>query len=100
MNEREKITLSEMLFIYCRAKHNSKPGNKLCPECSELESYAHKRLEHCTFGEEKPICKKCTIHCYKNDYRVQIKRIMRFSGPRMFLYHPLKTIKHLIHNWL
>lgn len=96
MNAGEKITVSKMLLIYCRSKHGNE--QELCSQCSALESYAHQRLEHCTFGEKKPICKRCPIHCYKPDYRSKIKEVMRFSGPRMILYHPFDVFKHLIHK--
>lgn len=96
MNEREKITLSKMIRIYCRSVHKTKKD--VCTECKKLELYAHQRLEHCHFGENKPVCKKCTIHCYKPEYRQKIRQIMRFSGPRMIIYYPLDSIKHLIHN--
>ena len=96
MNEREKSTLSSMLRIYCRSKHRQKKG--LCAECQQLEEYAYARLEHCPFKEGKPVCKNCTIHCYKKEYREKVQKVMQFSGPRMLFYHPLKAIKHLIES--
>ncbi|MCC8147129.1 MAG: nitrous oxide-stimulated promoter family protein [Bacteroidales bacterium] len=94
MNDKEKKTVSRMIRIYCRKKHKRKYD--LCPECKELQEYAHKRLEHCPFKENKPNCKNCTIHCYKTIYKDKIKQVMRFSGPRILFYHPLETIRHFI----
>ena len=94
MNAREKNTVSEMIRIYCRSKHGTRNG--LCPECGEVEDYAHNRLEHCKFGEEKPTCEKCTVHCYKPGYRDKIREIMRFSGPRMIFRYPADAIRHLL----
>jgi len=96
MNEKEKNTVSLMIRIYCRSKHKQKNG--LCPECKQVEDYAHLRLEKCPFKEEKPFCNKCTVHCYKKEYREKVKEIMRFSGPRMIFYSPVKAIKHLLSN--
>lgn len=82
-----------MIRIYCESKHGTK--KQLCDECSSLEEYAHTRLEKCNFGEEKPKCKFCPIHCYKKDKREQIQQVMRFSGPRMLLRHPITALQHM-----
>ena len=90
--EEEKKTVEQMIRLYCRLKE----GNEtLCDECSELLEYAHKRLEHCKFGELKTTCRKCPIHCYKPVLREKMCEGMRFAGPRMMWYHPLDAIKHL-----
>ena len=90
--QEEKKTVEQMLRIYCRKVHH----NDLCGECQALLVYAHQRLDACNFGEEKPSCKKCPVHCYKPDMREKIRRVMRFAGPRMILYHPTAAIKHLL----
>lgn len=54
------------------------------------------RLDRCKFGNEKPTCKKCPIHCYKPDMREKMRAVMRWAGPRMMLYHPKEAIRHLI----
>lgn len=87
----EKTTVERMINLYCRKKHGSKV---LCPECEELKVYALKRLDKCTFGDDKPACKACKVHCYKPEKRDKIREIMRFSGPRMLLYHPFELIRH------
>ncbi len=91
--EKEKNTVELMIGIYCHAHHNTKDG--LCEECSTLRNYAHERLSHCRFGEDKTKCKVCPVHCYRSDMRESIRRVMRYSGPRMMLYHPIITIKHM-----
>ena len=67
----------------------------LCPQCQALLDYAHKRLEHCKFGEDKPSCTRCPVHCYKPAMREQIRQVMRYSGPRMLLHNPIMAIRHL-----
>ena len=94
MNDREKNTVSKMIRIYCRFKHGGR--NSLCPDCQQLEVYAHKRLEHCQFGESKPSCEKCQVHCYKPEYRERIREVMRFAGPRMIFFHPAEAVRHLL----
>ncbi|WP_099223983.1 nitrous oxide-stimulated promoter family protein [Listeria costaricensis] len=91
----EMRTVSAMIHLYCRKKHG---GKDLCEECADLERYAHTRLSHCRFGEEKGTCEKCQVHCYRKDYRERIKAVMRFSGPRMLTRHPIWAIRHLIKN--
>lgn len=81
-----------MITIYCRLKHRS--GEELCNECETLRAYALQRLERCPFGEEKPTCATCTVHCYKNDMRLMIKEVMRVAGPRMLFRHPVEMVRH------
>ena len=90
--EREKKIVERMIRLYCRKKE----GNKtLCPTCAELLEYARARLEHCPFGEGKTSCKHCPVHCYSAKMRERIRRVMRFSGPRMLLYSPRAALEHL-----
>lgn len=60
----------------------------------QMLAYAQKRLEVCRFGEAKPTCQHCPVHCYQKRYQEQMKLIMRYSGPRMLVYHPVLAIKH------
>ena len=71
------------------------PVSSLCPQCQALLDYAHKRLDHCKFGEDKPSCTRCPVHCYKPALREQIRQVMRYSGPRMLLHDPIMAIRHL-----
>lgn len=92
--EEEKKTVGQMVEIYCKGRHQCNDG--LCDECSALLDYALARLDHCKFGEKKPTCKKCPIHCYKPDMREQMRQAMRYAGPRMLWHHPVSAIRHLI----
>jgi len=93
--EREKRTVEAMIRLYCRHNHRS-PNKELCPECQELLAYAKKRAENCKFGEDKPVCANCPIHCYKKDMREKIRAVMRYAGPRMIIYHPVMAVQHVI----
>lgn len=97
--KREQYVVSQMINLYCRKNHKEKrmKNNKeLCEECSRLESYAKIRSEKCPFMEKKTFCSNCKIHCYKPEMREKIKKVMRFSGPRMIMYHPILAVWHLI----
>lgn len=94
--EQEKVTIEKMIALYCAHKHNSQ--DKLCSDCQDLLEYAWKRLDLCKHGENKPTCGKCPIHCYKPDARLKVKKVMRYTGPRMVLYHPLEALKHLVQS--
>ena len=60
----------------------------LCPECAALLDYALRRLDSCRFGNGKPSCRKCPVHCYRADMRERIRTVMRWAGPRMIFHHP------------
>lgn len=91
--ENEKRVVGMMINMYCRHKEGN---SELCKECSQLLEYSMQRLEHCRFGESKPSCRKCAVHCYRPDMRQRMREVMRWAGPRMMLYHPLDAIMHLI----
>ena len=93
--EREKITVSKMIRLYCRLTHQD---DNMCDDCSHLHEYAMGRLDKCPFRNEKPTCTNCPIHCYKTFEKEKIREIMRFSGPRMILYHPILALFHIYDN--
>ena len=89
----EQDTLAIMIGIYCKNSHDYK--GELCPECNSLLTYCLERLANCPWSISKPVCSKCTIHCYAPVYRKKIKQVMRFAGPRMIAKHPLRAVQHL-----
>ncbi|MBT3206248.1 MAG: nitrous oxide-stimulated promoter family protein [Gammaproteobacteria bacterium] len=92
--DREKKTIDVMVRIYCHDHH--KTSDDLCADCLTLQDYAHSRLDACPFDDEKPACNKCAVHCYSSKMREQVRKIMRYSGPRMILKHPLLSLLHLL----
>lgn len=93
--ENEKAVVAKMIRLYYRRKLGL-----LEPSTEEMEllSYAERRLTHCKFGEQKPACKRCPIHCYRSDMRAKIREVMRWAGPRMIIYDPVAAIKHLLNK--
>lgn len=90
--EIEVITL--MIGLYCRKKHKF-PKNRLCTECGALLDYVKFRREKCPFGDAKTFCGNCKIKCYKPQRQAEIRKVMRFSGPRMVFRHPVMVIRHM-----
>lgn len=86
-----------MIDIYCRAHHDA--GGHACESCTSLLDYAGRRLHRCVFGDRKPTCANCAVHCYSDDKREQIKTVMRYAGPRMLRTHPLLAIAHVVDGW-
>ena len=75
--EQEKKIVADMIALYCRKVHRSR---ELCPECKALTEYAMRRSDLCPQKEDK------------------IRRVMRFSGPRMLFYHPIAALRHLYYS--
>lgn len=92
--EQEKEMVTQMIQLYCRGNHHT--GNIMCSECQKLAEYASMRSDKCPFMETKTFCSNCKVHCYKPDMRDKIKAVMRYSGPRMILHHPVAAVRHLI----
>ena len=91
---REKKTIEFMIKIYCNGQHGTK--KTLCPQCEHLLKYAEQRVHNCVLKEKKTTCAKCTVHCYKPDMREEIKKVMRYAGPRMIYRHPVLALLHLL----
>ena len=91
--DQEKHVISCMIKLYCSKKYHIQP---LCPSCKALQDYAFTKLSHCKYGENKTFCNQCPTHCYSKKYREEIKKVMRFSGPWILLYHPFIALKHLL----
>lgn len=95
---REKQTVAIMVEMHCRDCHGGSPRGEepLCPECAGLLDYALRRVDGCPFGDEKPACARCTVHCYRPEMREQIRAAMRYAGPRMTWRHPYLAAMHLL----
>ena len=90
---RELKTIEVMIDMYCAHQHGVASR---CADCSELFDYARRRLERCVFGDAKPNCAKCVVHCYNKDMRERIRVVMRWAGPRMLLRHPVLGVRHMM----
>jgi hypothetical protein len=98
--EREKQTVRLMIELYCRHHLHAKT---MPEEYQHLADYAWQRLDHCRFGEKKTVCKACPIHCYAPKEREAIRKVMRWTGPRMMIYAPKAAMIHtfmMLKNWL
>ena len=71
---REKSVVRQMVSLYCRHKLGCK---NMPDEYRELADYACLRLDRCRFGNGKPSCKRCPVHCYSPERREMIRRVMR-----------------------
>lgn len=94
----EKNTVARMIAIYCHDVHGGE-GDQLCSACQSLQKYAHQRIEKCVYGDDKPVCSRCPVHCYKPDMREKIKEVMKYSGPKMLWKSPLLALRHLYREW-
>jgi hypothetical protein len=91
---RELRTLRAMFGIYCTDHHRHNPY--ACSRCGPVLDYATRRLVRCVFGEGKPTCANCTVHCYTEAMRERVKDVMRYAGPRMMSRHPLLALDHVL----
>jgi hypothetical protein len=92
---REWRTVAAMIAITCGKRHGGRRG-ALCADCQELRDYARLRLTRCPFGEEKPTCAHCKVHCYRPEMRERVRDVMRFAGPHMLTRYPYLAVMHLL----
>lgn len=95
---REWITIRAMIRIHCQGHHHGEAVP--CAECEQLLDYAAQRLGKCPFGEEKPACTNCPIHCYAKDMREKARQVMRYAGPRMLWHHPWLALRHQLDKFV
>jgi len=91
---RERQTIEAMIRLFCRDQHGMK--RSLCLQCAGLQAFAQERLEKCPYGDDKPTCVNCPIHCYKPALRQQVQIVMGYAGPRMLRHHPILAIHHML----
>jgi len=100
--EDEKRTVSIMIQIYCCGNHKERnvlrQKNYMCEECRDLAEYAIMRSQKCPYiaNGTKTFCSNCKTHCYKPEYREKIRKVMRYSGPRLLFYFPGKLVAHFL----
>jgi hypothetical protein len=90
---REIATIATMILLYCRGHHGT-DGTQACEKCASLLVYASRRTERCVFGDAKPTCANCQVHCYTKEMRDRVRTVMRWAGPRMLLRHPILALRH------
>lgn len=93
--QHEKEIMEKMIHIYCRGNHGTKKG-ELCSECQKLLEYSRMRTEKCPFMAQKSFCSACKVHCYSKEMKENVKKVMKYSGPRMMFVNPGLTIKHMM----
>ncbi len=57
----EKMTIQRMIA----STSGAVPTRRPIMHYQALNAYADKRLDKCVFGENKPACKQCPVHCYQ-----------------------------------
>lgn len=82
-----------MVELYCRHRLHLK---EMPEEYVRLCDYASARLSRCRYGESKRACQYCKTHCYAPTEREMIRRVMRWTGPRMIFFAPLAAIRHML----
>lgn len=98
---RDLRTLVRFVEHYCAAKHGDRERRcaeirshdvaalcgaapRLCADCAKLLTHALVKRTHCPM-DPKPACRLCPKHCYASRYREEIRRVMRYVGPRALL---------------
>ena len=72
--KRERKTIKAMIEIYCKDKHKS----NICTDCQSLLDYANLKLSKCPYKKDKPTCKNCTTHYYREPEKSLIHEIMKY----------------------
>lgn len=91
---RELKTIRAMVRMHCCHRHGT--DDILCTECAAMFDYATRRLDRCVFGDEKPTCANCKVHCYSTSMRERVREVMRYAGPRMLWRHPVLAVAHVL----
>ena len=90
---KEKKNIKKTFGVYCH-KHHDTSGETLCPKCTALLATVMLKMNKCPYGITKPICDSCDRPCFGAAQTKEFLKIMSSSQKRMFLSHPIMTIKH------
>jgi len=96
----EQQTVTFMIQMYCKGVHKTKNAltgfEELCPDCKKLARYAINKSSNCPYIAKgtKTFCNSCKTPCYSSTQREQIKKVMRYSGPRIIFFYPGKVLYH------
>ncbi|MGI6590094.1 MAG: nitrous oxide-stimulated promoter family protein [Eggerthellaceae bacterium] len=90
--DKEARVLTTMVELYCRFHHR---GSTPCSDCADLIDYSLARIRACPREYEKTFCSSCPHPCYQPAMRERIRKVMRWSGPRMIFFHPVLAMRHL-----
>lgn len=69
---------------------------KLCPDCYSLCKEVTAHTSRCPHMAYKSFCHYCPRPCYRKERLEAVKPVMKYSGPRLILRHPILAIRHLI----
>ena len=87
--KKDRAVLEAIAQIYCEAHHADVPKVRgVCAECQGVIDYTLERTKRCPNGHEGN-CQDCAIHCSRADRREQVRTMMAYAAPRMFVRHPI-----------
>lgn len=92
----DRRTVEAIGQIYCKGNHGGaeRDSGGLCAECREAIELTIRRAEACPHGHTGN-CEDCHTHCQHGRAQENIKRMMRYSAPRMAYRHPVMTFRYL-----
>ncbi|MBI2860255.1 MAG: nitrous oxide-stimulated promoter family protein [Chloroflexi bacterium] len=108
---RDIKVLADFVSIFCRERHQNMVKNafpirddrlrevldarepRLCQECNKLLNHGIAKLMLCPH-DPKPMCKKCTTHCYAPGYRERVREVMKFSGLHLIKHGRVDMLLH------
>lgn len=96
MNEEQELKTVRVMIAMASHHYDKTRRKELSPRYQELYDYVRFRLSKCPWDKKrKPFCSNCPIHCYEPEKREEIRKVMRYSGPRMMFTHPILCFRHV-----
>ena len=92
--EREKQMVSQMIALYCRRNHHTKGGP--LPRLRSAERLRPPALRSLPVHGDENLLFQLPGTLLQAGDAGKIRAVMRFSGPRMILYHPVAAVRHVV----
>ncbi len=97
--ERKHEIAEKMIITYCKGNHDGQAETGLCAQCKDLCEYSKFRTSKCPHIEKTLFCVNCPTPCYKPDMKEAMRVMMKYSGPRFFLRHPIIVLDHVFYDF-
>lgn len=93
--EKKHMISAKMIETYCRGNKHTSKDDPVCDKCQQVMDYSQFRTSKCPYIKKTLFCVNCPTPCYKPDMKEEMRKVMKYAGPRFLFKHPIYFIHHV-----